>query len=133
MKEFFQAPGDFLQKNFAQLQRERTKMQKGRCHIDPEVPQWTQQRAESQEIQPRSQHHAHGEVEPQLSPGGAQCVADGTGRYGQTEQHVAYGQQTLPAPPHGAQQVVSQSQNGAQKGGAGENVVLLEKREEPKH
>lgn len=44
-------------------------MQKGRCHIDPEVPQWTQQRAESQEIQPRSQHHAHGEVEPQLSPG----------------------------------------------------------------
>ena len=100
-------------------------MQKGCRHIDPEVPQRAQQRAEGQEVQSRPQYHAHRKIEPQLTPCGAQRVADRAGRYGQTEQHVAHGQQTLPAPTHGAQQVVGQSQNRAQEGGAGEERELL--------
>ena len=125
MKEFFRPPGDFLQKFCAQTQREHAQAAEGHRRIHPEVPQRAQRRAAEAEIEHAAQKRSQQEIEPQLPVAGGEGVADDAGGHGGAEQQVAGDQQGRDAPAHGTQQVVGQSQSGAQGCRAAQQAHLL--------
>lgn len=115
MKEFFRFPAHFLQKIFQKQRRQGAKPPKRNRRVHPKVPKGPQQGAAQAKIQRRPQKRAQQQVQPQLPLHRLQGVADQPRPHAQAKQQIAQHQQPLAAPPHGPQQVIGQSQNGAQQ------------------